>query len=61
MMHKIRDFLIKKGVDRRIAIYVESRLTGLDEREEKFEYSQGFKDLFPPIAGHDKKDVFVKK
>lgn len=37
---------------------MESRLKGLDEREWKFEYSQGFKDLFPPIEGHDKKDVF---
>jgi hypothetical protein len=58
MTHKIRNFLIKKGVDKRIAIYVESRLTGLDERKWKFKYKGGFTDIFKPIGGQEKTDVF---
>ena len=52
-------WLETKGVPRMAAIYAESRLKGLEERGYRYDYKQGFLDLFRPIGGHDKGDVFT--
>jgi len=59
---KISEYLIKKKIDSRIAIFTERYIKSLEKRriEIKHDFTH-MNQIFRPIGGQDKEDVFAGK
>lgn len=59
---QISEYLIKKGIDRRIANFTERYIKSLNKRKTEIKHDfTHMNQIFRPIGGQDKEDVFSEK